>query len=107
MLNSYAIIALQGKQYLVEKGTKLIIDSWDKKENEIVNLTDVLLIKDNQKTFVGEPLVKNASVNLKVIKNQKADKIIVFKYKSKSRYRRTKGHRQHQTVLEVSDIKLG
>ena len=71
MLNSYAIIALQGKQYLVEKGTKLIIDSWDKKENEIVNLTDVLLIKDNQKTFVGEPLVKNASVNLKVIKNQK------------------------------------
>jgi large subunit ribosomal protein L21 len=107
MSDTYAVIALQGKQFLVRENEKLIVDSLpEKEEGDKITINDVLLVKTSKETLIGKPILANASVDLEIIKNQKADKIIVFKYKSKSRYRRKRGHRQHQTVLMVTSIKL-
>lgn len=107
MENTYAVVALQGKQFLIKKDETLIVDSLpDKNDGNKITINDVLLIKNDKETLIGKPVLEGASVDFEVIKNQKADKIIVFKYKSKSKYRRKRGHRQHQTVLKVTDIKL-
>lgn len=107
MEDTYAVVALQGKQFLVKKDEILVIDSLpEKNEAEKFVINDVLLIKTAKETLIGKPVIKGASVEFEVVKNQKADKIIVFKYKSKSRYRVKKGHRQHQTVLKVTNIKV-
>lgn len=102
---SYAIIQLQGKQYKVAAADKLIIDRLDTEEGQDLVISDVLLIADDTTTKVGTPTVAGASVTLKVERHLKGEKIRVFKYKSKSRYRKTHGHRQHQTEVTVTAIK--
>lgn len=100
----YAIIQLAGKQFKVEPDQELVVDLLPEDTDSSLKVTDVLLVADGDKVKVGSPLVKGASVSLKVEHHQKAKKIRVLKYKSKSRYRRSYGHRQSQTVLKVTDI---
>jgi len=100
----YAIIQLAGKQFQVEPDQELIVDLLPEATGDELKVTDVLLVVDGDKIQVGTPLVKDASVSLHVEHNQKAKKIRVVKYKSKSRYRRVYGHRQSQTVLKVTGI---
>jgi large subunit ribosomal protein L21 len=99
-----AIIQVQGKQFHVSEGDIFVVDRLNDESAEKIDVTDVLLITDGDKTDVGTPLVKNAKVTLEVIEHAKGDKIRVFKFKSKSRYRKTIGHRQHQTTLKVTKI---
>ncbi len=100
----YAVIALQGKQYKVSEGDKLTIDLLEEKEvDKTFDVTDVLLLSDNGKVSVGTPTLKN-KVTLKVLEHGKDAKLRVFKYKSKSKYRKTIGHRQRITNLEVISI---
>lgn len=99
----FAIIQLQGKQYTVHTGDTLVVDRMELEEGKTVTIKDVLLTHDTS-TTVGTPTVNGASVTLKAVSHDKGDKIRVFKYKSKSRYRKTYGHRQHQTTLEVTKI---
>lgn len=101
---SYAIIQLQGKQYKVSAADKLIIDRLETEEGETLTVSDVLLVADDKAVQVGTPTVAGASVTLKIEKHLKGDKIRVFKYKSKSRYRKTHGHRQYQTEVTVTAI---
>lgn len=103
-MKKYAIIQLLGKQYQVAEGEQIIVDKLDKKDGEKLEVTDVLLIKNEQEVLVGQPLVDKAKVQLKVIKQQRADKIRVARFKAKSRYRKVYGHKQPQTVLEVVSI---
>lgn len=105
MKSTFAIIQLQGKQYKVAEGDTITVDRLDEKTGDSLTVTDVLMTSVDGKDTVGTPLVKGASVTLKVVEHAKGDKIRVLKYKSKSRYRKTYGHRQHQTELEVSKIK--
>ena len=100
----YAIITLQGKQYQVSTGDKLTVDLLDKKVDEKFDVTDVLLVNDDGKVSVGTPLVAKAKVTLKVLEHGKDAKLVVSKYKSKSKYRKTIGHRQNITNLEVVSI---
>lgn len=100
----YAVIQLQGKQYLVQPGQLLTVDLLPGKPGDKIEITDVLLKRDADKVSVGTPLVKGAKVVLKVVQSGKDTKLKVFKYKSKSRYRKTIGHRQSITNLEVVSI---
>ncbi len=99
-----AVISLSGKQFLVSEGSKIIVDAHlDKKESETVSPDVLLLVKDGEPT-IGKPLVKDASATLKVLKLQVGPKIITAKYQAKTRHHRKVGHRQPQTVLEVTKI---
>jgi len=98
----YAIIQLQGKQYQVQPDDVLTIDRLEA-DKEIV-ITDVLLFNDGKSTKVGNPTLPKAKVVAEVVSHDKGKKLLVFKYKSKSRYRRTKGHRQLQTILKIKSV---
>lgn len=103
-MSTYAIIQLAGKQYKVAEGDQLVVDRLENEADAAFETSDVLLVTKDDKTSIGEPLVKGASVSLKVVDHHKGDKIRVAKYKSKSRYRKVYGHRQHQTTVEVVKI---
>jgi len=90
----FAVIKTGGKQYLVTAGQKLQIEKLEGKEEEKITFGEVLLAGDDNKTEIGMPHVKNAHVEGKIIRQGRARKVIVFKYHSKTRYRKFKGHRQ-------------
>lgn len=100
----FAVIKTGGKQYIVAPGQKLKLEKIDKKEGEEIFFEEVLLLEKNNKTEIGTPLVKGAKVSAKVIKQGKRDKVIIFKYKSKKRYKVKKGHRQLFTEVEIKSI---
>ena len=102
---SYAIIQLQGKQHRVSVGDQLTVDRLDNEDKSKLVITDVLMTSVNDKVTVGTPFVKDASVELEIIEKTKGEKIRVYKYKSKSRYRKTRGHRQAQTLVTVTALK--
>jgi len=99
----YAIIRDRGTQYRIEKGQVLEIALIDAEPGSQLELSEVLMIGGEQ-TQVGTPLVAGAKVLARVIGETKGDKIIVFKYKNKKRYRRRTGHRQQYTSIAISDI---
>jgi len=99
-----AVIKTGGKQYLVSPGDKIKIEKINKKEGNEVTFKDVLLVKKNRKVEVGTPMVKGAKVVGKIISQGKGKKVIVFKYRSKTRYKKKKGHRQPFTEIEITKI---
>lgn len=103
-MSKFAVIKTGGKQYLVAPGQKLKIEKMDAKEKAKLTFGEVLLVTDDKKTEVGTPYVKGATVEAKVLKQGRAKKVIVFKYHSKTRYRKKKGHRQHFTEVEITKI---
>ncbi len=103
-MSKYAIIQLQGKQYQVSEADQFVVDQLSMDAGEKLKITDVLLVVDGEKRLVGTPLVAGAVVTAKVESHMQGDKIRVFKYKSKSKYRRTMGHRQQQSVVTIDKI---
>lgn len=100
----YAVIETGGKQYRVELGTELAVERLDVAAGDSVTLARVLLIADGEATSIGRPLVADASVSAEVLRQDRGDKVIVFKYRPKARHRSKRGHRQEQTVLRVTDL---
>ena len=100
----FAVIKTGGKQYLVSPGDKIKIEKLDVKEEKETTFKEVLLLEKNKKLEIGTPLVKGAKVIAKVLKQDKAKKVIVFKYKAKKRYKVKKGHRQAFTEVEILKI---
>ena len=72
-----------------------------------VEFKDVLMVKTDEKTYIGSPLVEGASVVGMLRAQEKADKILVFKYKKKKQYRRTRGHRQQYSEVRIEKINVG
>ena len=103
----YAVIETGGKQYRVEVGTELEIELIDAQPGQAVTLDRVLLVGDGEDTAIGQPIVANAAVEAEVLRRDRGDKVIVFKYRPKARHRAKKGHRQDHTVLRITDVKLG
>src|SRR3989338_2040768 len=99
-----AVIKTGGKQYLVSPGQKLKIEKLDKKEGSEVSFFDVLLVEKNKKVEIGAPRVTGAKVTGKILEHGKGEKVIVFKYKAKKRYKVKKGHRQLYTLVEITGI---
>src|SRR5688572_132531 len=102
----YAVIETGGKQYRVEVGTEFEVELLDVEPGESVTLERVLLVADGDETSIGQPLVSNAAVQAEVLRRERGDKVIVFKYRPKARTRVKKGHRQDHSILRVSDIVL-
>jgi len=100
----YAIVETGGKQYKVSEGDVLYIEKLEASEGEAVTFDKVLFVNKDGSVVVGSPLVAGATVSGKVLKNGKAKKIIVFKYKSKKNYRRKQGHRQPYTQVQIEKI---
>lgn len=99
-----AIIKTGGKQYLVSPKDKIKIEKINKKEGQEITFKEVLLVQKGKELEIGNPLVKAAKVIGKVIRQDKAKKIIIFKYKASKRYKVKKGHRQPFTEVEIMKI---
>ena len=106
LLNTYAIVQTGSKQYRVQAGDNIRVESLPVYTGEIVNIDDVLMVSRDGDVKVGTPVVDGARVRAQVTSRGRGRKITVFKYKSKVRYRRTKGHRQHYTDLRIIDISM-
>lgn len=99
----YAIIATGGKQYKVSEGDVIRVEKLGVEAGETYTFDQVLAInKDGLK--VGSPLVEGATVEASVVKNGKAKKVIVYKYKRKSGYHKKNGHRQQYTAVKIEKI---
>ena len=102
----YAIIEACGKQYKVAEGDVVFFEKLDAEEGKKVTFDKVMLVSEDGKVQVGNPYVKGIKVEGKVVSHGKGKKILVFKYKAKKNYRRTQGHRQPYTKVEITNIKL-
>jgi large subunit ribosomal protein L21 len=103
----YAVIETGGKQYTVELGTELEVELLDVEPGQEINLERVLLVADGEKTAVGQPVVADAAVTARVLRQDRGEKTISFKYRPKARRRVKKGHRQELTVLKITEVRLG
>ena len=102
----YAIIRSGGKQYRAEIGATIDVDRLAQDVGETIDLSDVLLIAGDDETKIGQPLVEGARVSATVVEQFRGKKIIVYKYRQRTNYRRKLGHRQYYTRLRIDDIKL-
>jgi large subunit ribosomal protein L21 len=102
----YAVIETGGKQYRVELGTELAVERLDADAGSTINFDRVLLVADGDTAQVGTPTVAEAIVTADVLRQDRGEKVIVFKYRPKARHRAKKGHRQEQTVLRIADIRF-
>lgn len=100
----YAIIKIQGHQYKVQKGDEILLPALDVKPKAKINLDQVLAVFDDKTSKVGTPLVKGVKVKAQVIKHLKDKKIRVAKFRTRSRYRKVKGHRTHLTRVKILSI---
>jgi large subunit ribosomal protein L21 len=100
----YAIIQTGGKQYRVQEGDVLTIEKLDAAEGADVEFDQVLTVVKDGSVEIGKPVVAGAKVTGKVVAQGKAKKILVFKYKAKSNYRRRQGHRQPFTKVVIEKI---
>ena len=101
----FAIIRTGGKQYKVKKDDKITVEKLEGKEGASVDLDDVLFIADGKTPKLGEAVLKGAKVMATIVKQGRGEKITIFKKKRRQNYRRTRGHRQQQTVIQITDIK--
>ena len=102
----YAVIETGGKQYRVEFGTEIEVEHLDVDAGQTIDLDRILLVADGERATIGSPLVDGALVRADVVRQDRGEKLIVFKYKPKARRRVKKGHRQELTVLRISEISL-
>jgi large subunit ribosomal protein L21 len=100
----YAVIRSGNKQYRVEQGGMVDVERLALGEGETLDIADVLLVGDGDKTVIGTPTVDGASVRCTVVSQYRADKIIVFKYRQRTNFRRKRGHRQYYTRLRIESI---
>lgn len=103
----YAIIESCGRQYKVTEGDIVFFEKLDGKEGQKLNFDKVVLVSEEGKVQVGNPYVKNATVEGKIVSHGKGKKIIVFKMKAKKNERKKQGHRQPYTKVEITSINTG
>jgi large subunit ribosomal protein L21 len=103
---NFAIIQTGGKQYKVTNGDTIRVETIPGDQGDIITLDDVRMASLDGNVSIGNPTVSGASVTAEVVDTGKNKKIVVFKYKAKTRYRRKNGHRQQYTDLRVTDISL-
>jgi large subunit ribosomal protein L21 len=100
---NFAIIETGGKQYKVSPGQKIRVEKLDGAEGDVISFGSVLLL-GGDKPSIGMPNVAGAAVEAKILRQARDRKKTVFRYHSKTRYRKRKGHRQHFTELEITKI---
>jgi large subunit ribosomal protein L21 len=99
-----AIIETGGKQYKVSAGQKIKVEKLNLEKGSRVIFDKVLLVADDKNIEIGQPYLENRKVEGTLLESKKNKKVIVFRYHSKTRYRKTKGHRQWLDVVEINKI---
>ncbi len=102
----YAIIESGGKQRRVTPGALVTLERIDGEAGSQVELSNVLLVAEGDDVRVGKPYVQGARVISEIVKQARGPKITVFKFKRRKRYRRTQGHRQAQTTVRITEIRV-
>jgi len=100
----YAIIESGGKQYKIEKGDVIDVELLEIEPEKKITIDKVLLLSDNDKLTIGQPHVAKAKVVAKVLSHNKDKKVVNFKFRHKTGYHRTRGHRQQYTRLQIEEI---
>ena len=100
----YAIVNIAGKQFKVEEDQKIFVHRLEGKEDTKVSFDDVLLIDNNGKVSIGNPVIQGAKVSAKILEHLKADKVIVFKKKRRKGYSVKNAHRQFLTKIQIEKI---
>lgn len=100
----YAIIETGNKQYRVSEGDVIKVEKLEGNIGDAVEIKDVLLIKKENETKVGNPLILNAKIVGEIVETVKGKKVIVFKFKRRKNYRKKRGHRQYYTTLKINQI---
>ncbi|MDJ0803362.1 MAG: 50S ribosomal protein L21 [Desulfobacterales bacterium] len=100
----YAVVKTGGKQYRVQEGDVLRVEKLAGDVGSEIAFDDVLLFSDGENLQVGTPNLDNIAVTGRIVEQDKAPKIIVFKYKRRKRYRRKQGHRQPYTAVKIDSI---
>ena len=103
----YAIIQTGSKQYKVEKGTKLQVELLFQEAGSDIEISEVLVVGGQEGAAkIGQPYVSGSKVVAKITKHLRSPKVIIFKKRSKKGYKKTQGHRQNLTEIEIQDIKV-
>jgi len=100
----YAVVSAGGKQYKVQKGETLRIEKIPGDVGSKVTFDKVLMVADGENIRVGQPVIEKAAVLASIVEQDKAKKILIFKYKRRKRYRRKQGHRQPYTAIRIDGI---
>ena len=100
----YAVVEIAGQQFKVEKDQKVYVNRLEGKEGSKVSFDNILMLDNSGKTTIGTPMVQGASVEAKIVKHLKDDKVIVFKKKRRKGYKVKNGHRQSLTQIVVENI---
>ena len=100
----YALIETSGRQFKVSPGQTITVDKMPIAEGSQIDLDKVLLISDEGKITSGRPFIEGAKVTATVVGEGRGKKVVVYKYKSKTRYRKKMGHRQQYTKLAIKNI---
>ena len=103
----YAVVTTGGKQYRVEAGSELVIERLAADAGASVTFDRVLLVGDGDAVTIGTPTVEGASVSGTILREELGPKLIIFKFKQKATYRRTRGHRQHLVRVRIDEISAG
>ncbi len=102
----YAIIKTGGKQYRVQQGDILKVEKLEGEEGSEICFNDVLMYSNGEEITLGAPVIDDAMVKAHIVEQGKTKKIIVFKYKRRKGYKKTKGHRQNYTAVKIDSIEL-
>lgn len=100
----YAVIKTGGKQYKVATGTVITVEKLAGEAGDKVAFDQVLLVGGDKEPSIGDPLVAGAAVSGEIVGQQRGDKVLVFKKRRRQNSKRTRGHRQHETVVRITEI---
>ena len=100
----YAVIKTGGKQYKVVAGERLKVQKIVGDVGATVVIDKVLMISDDANTTIGSPLISGATVSATVLSHGRADKVMIFKFRRRKHYRKTQGHRQSFTEIQIGEI---
>jgi large subunit ribosomal protein L21 len=102
--NQYAVIKTGGKQYRVTPGEKLKVEKLASDVGSDVTFDQVLVLADGENVTIGAPLIASASVKATVLSHGRGDKVMIFKFRRRKHYRKTQGHRQSYTEIQIGDF---
>lgn len=102
----YAIVESGNKQYKIRQGDVIDVELLHEDKDNIINLEKILLLADEENIVIGTPFLNNSTIKARVLDEVKDDKVISFKYKNKTGYHKTKGHRQKYTRIKIEEISL-
>ena len=100
----YAVIKTGGKQYRVIAGERLKVEKLEVEVGGTVTLDQILMVSDGEKTTIGSPIIKGATVKATVLSHGRGYKVIIFKFRLRKHYRKTQGHRQSFTEIKIETI---